>query len=111
MLRSTVVAADRPHSFSFVADALGLHAERTFTIRPTPDGLSSIVISYETQVGPLARLGWVFLTRWLRAANQTMFDDLARAVVRAPAAQTTRSDSVSPRTHPSATSATRNSWT
>ena len=40
MLRSTVVAADRPHSFAFVADAQGLHAERTFTLRPTPDGLA-----------------------------------------------------------------------
>ena len=81
-LRSTVVAADRPHSFAFVADAMGLHAERTFTIRPTPDGLSTVVISHETQVGPLARLGRVFLAPRLRAANQAMFDDLARAAVR-----------------------------
>ncbi len=78
-LRSTVVAANRPHSFAFVADARGLHAERTFTLRPTPDGLSTVVVSDETQVGPLPWLGRVILTRWLRSANQVMFDDLARA--------------------------------
>ncbi len=78
-LRSTVVTADRPHVFAIVADALGLHAERTFTLRPTPDGLSTVVISHETQVGLLPRLGRVFLARRLRAANQAMFDDLARA--------------------------------
>ena len=38
-LRSTVVATRRPHSFAIIADALGFHAERTFTLRPTPDGL------------------------------------------------------------------------
>lgn len=78
-LRSTVVAFDRPHSFAFVADALGLHAERTFTLRPTPDGLGTVVISHETQVGPLPRLGRVFLARRLWAANRAMFDDLAQA--------------------------------
>ena len=78
-LRSTVVAADRPHTFAFVADAWGLHAERTFTLRSTPDGLGTVVVSHETQVGPLPWLGRVFLARWLRAANQAMFDDLARA--------------------------------
>jgi hypothetical protein len=35
-LRSKVVAADRPHSFTFVADGFGVHAERTFTLRPWP---------------------------------------------------------------------------
>ena len=40
-LRSAVVASDRPHSFAIIADALGLHAERTFTLRPTPDGLGT----------------------------------------------------------------------
>ena len=79
MLRSTVVAADRPHSFAIVADARGLHAERTFTLRPTPDGLSTVVVSHETQVGLLPWLGRVFLAPRLRAANQAMFDDLARA--------------------------------
>jgi hypothetical protein len=78
-LRSTVVAADRPHSFAIVADARGLHAERAFTIRPTPNGLSAVVVSHETQVGLLPRLGWMFLAPRLHAANQAMFDDLARA--------------------------------
>ena len=79
MLRSTVVASDRPHSFAFVADTPGLHAERAFTVRPTPDGLGSVVVSHETQVGLAARLGRLFLAPRLRAANQAMFDDLARA--------------------------------
>jgi short-subunit dehydrogenase/uncharacterized protein YndB with AHSA1/START domain len=79
VLRSTVVAADRPSSFTFVADARGLHAERTFTLRPAPDGLSTGVISHETQVGLVPWLGRVWLAPRLRAANQVMFDDLARA--------------------------------
>jgi coniferyl-aldehyde dehydrogenase len=83
-LHSTVVAADRPHSFAIVAAARGVHAERSFTIRPTPDGLSTVVVSHETQVGLLPRLGHVFLAPRLRAANQTMFDDLARAAGRQP---------------------------
>jgi hypothetical protein len=74
-----VVASDRPHSFAIVADAPGLHAERTFTLRPTPDGLGTVVISHETQVGPVPWLGRLFLAPRLRAANQTMFEDLARA--------------------------------
>jgi len=78
-LHSTVVAADRPHSFAIVADANGLHAERAFTIRPTPDGLSSIVVSHETQVGPLPWLGRLIIAPSLRAANQVMFEDLSRA--------------------------------
>ncbi|MCM3873917.1 MAG: SDR family NAD(P)-dependent oxidoreductase [Pyrinomonadaceae bacterium] len=89
VLRSTVIAAERPHSFAIDADAMGLHAERMFTIHPTPDGLSSVVISHETQVGPVARLGRVFLARRLRAANQAMFDDLARAAGRGVATQAT----------------------
>ena len=56
VLRSTVVATDRPHSFAIVADARGLHAERTFTLRPAPDGLSTVVVSHETQVG--CSRGW-----------------------------------------------------
>jgi hypothetical protein len=78
-LRSTVVATERPHLFAIIADAPGLHADRTFTIRPTLDGLSAVVVSYETQVGPLPWLGRAFLAPRLYAANQAMFVDLARA--------------------------------
>jgi len=78
-LRSTVVATDRPHSFAFTADAWCLHADRAFTIRPTPDGLSTVVVSHETQVGLLPRLGHLFLAPRLFAANRGMFEDLARA--------------------------------
>jgi hypothetical protein len=78
-LRSSVVAADRPRCFAIDADALGLHADRTFTLRPTPDGLATVVISHETQVGLVAWLGRLYLAPRLRAANQVMFDDLARA--------------------------------
>ena len=81
-LRSTVVTADRPTSFAILADTPGLHAERTFTLRRTPDGLGTVVVSDETQVGMLARLGRAFLAPRLRAANQAMFDDLARAAAR-----------------------------
>ena len=76
-LRSTVVGSDRPRSFAIIADGLGVHAERTFTLRPTPNG--TVVISHETQVGLLPQLARKFLARRLRAANQTMFEDLARA--------------------------------
>ncbi len=65
--------------FAITADAVGLHAERTFTVRPAPDGSSTVVVSDETQVGLLPRLGRVFLAPRLHAANQAMFDDLARA--------------------------------
>jgi short-subunit dehydrogenase/uncharacterized protein YndB with AHSA1/START domain len=78
-LRSTVVSAVRPHSFAIVADAPGLHAERAFTFRPTPDGRSTVVVSDETQVGPVPWLARAFLAPRLRAANQAMFADLARA--------------------------------
>ena len=57
VLRSTVVAADRPHVFAFLADARGLHALHTFTVKPTPDGASTVVISHETQRG--CSRGWV----------------------------------------------------
>jgi uncharacterized protein YndB with AHSA1/START domain len=79
LLGSTVLASDRPRSFTFDADGLGVHAERTFTLTPTPDGLSTTVVSDETQVGPLPRFGRMFVRPRLRAANQTMFEDLARA--------------------------------
>jgi short-subunit dehydrogenase len=88
-LHSTVVAAERPHSFAIDADARGLHAERTFTLRPTPDGLSTIVVSHETQVGLAAWLGRAFLAPRLRAANQVMFEDLARAAGHGATAQAT----------------------
>jgi short-subunit dehydrogenase/uncharacterized protein YndB with AHSA1/START domain len=78
-LRSSVVAADRPNSFAIVADGLGVHAERTFTLRPTADGLSTVVVSHETQVGPLPWLGRLYVAPRLFAANQAMFEDLARA--------------------------------
>ena len=78
-LRSRVVASQPPHSFAIVADGRGVHAERAFTLRATPDGLGTVVVSHETQVGWLPQLGRVVLARRLYAANQAMFDDLARA--------------------------------
>jgi uncharacterized protein YndB with AHSA1/START domain len=87
-LRSTVVASERPHSFAIVADALGLHAERMFTLRPTPDGQGTVVVSHETQVGLVPWLGRVFLAPRLLAANQVMFDDLARAARQRAATRT-----------------------
>ena len=56
-----------------------LDAERTFTLRPTPDGSSTVVVSHETQVGLLPWLGRAFLAPRLHAVNQAMFDDLNRA--------------------------------
>ena len=72
-----------------IADAVGLHAEREFTLRPTPDGLRTVVVSHETQVGLSARLGRLVLAPRLRAANQAMFDDLARAAGQGAAAPAT----------------------
>jgi hypothetical protein len=80
VLRSTIVAIDRPREFTLTADALGLHALRTFTVRPAGDGLRTVVVSHETQTGWLPWLGRAFLAPRLRADNQAMFDDLARAV-------------------------------
>jgi hypothetical protein len=74
-----VVKNDRPHCFAITADGAGVHAERTFTLRPTGDGSSTVVISHETQVGPLPWLGRTLLAPRLHAVNQTMFDDLNRA--------------------------------
>jgi hypothetical protein len=56
-----------------------VHAERTFTLRTTPDGSSTIVVSHETQVGLLPWLGRAVLAPRLHAVNQAMFDDLNRA--------------------------------
>ena len=63
VLHSTVVSADRPHSFAIDADAPGIHAERSFTFSPTPDGLNAVVVSHETQAGPLAWLGRLYRRR------------------------------------------------
>ena len=68
----------RPHVFAIDADAVGIHAERTFTLQASPDGASTVVVSHETQVGPLAWLGRAYLAPRLRAANDAMFADLAR---------------------------------
>jgi hypothetical protein len=79
-LRSTVVATGRPRTFAITADGMGVHAERTFTLRSTHDGSGTIVVSHETQVGLLPWLGRAFLAPRLHAVNQAMFDDLDRAV-------------------------------
>jgi len=89
-LRSTVVTKDRPHSFAYAADARGLHAVRTFTVRPAPDGLGTVVVSHETQVGLLPWLGRLFLAPRLYSANQAMCADLARAVEHGAAKQATQ---------------------
>ena len=88
-LLSTVTAAERPHTFSIDADGLGVHAERAFTLRPTPDGRGPIVVSHETQVGPLPRFGRAIVAPRLRASNQAMFEDLARAAERNASTQVT----------------------
>jgi uncharacterized protein YndB with AHSA1/START domain len=78
-LRSRVVTSDRPRVFAITADATALHAERAFTLRPAPDGRSTMIVSDETQVGLLPWLGRAIIGPSLRAANDAMFDDLARA--------------------------------
>jgi len=47
----------------------------------------NVVISHETQVGPLPWLGRMVLAPRLRAVNQAMFNDLARVVRRGAAPQ------------------------
>lgn len=86
-LRSTVMRSERPRCFAIIADGLGVHAERAFTLHPGPNGLSTVVVSHETQVGVLPQLARRYLARRLEAANQTMFDDLARAAQQGVAAQ------------------------
>ena len=81
-LRSTVVRSDRPQCFGITADGTGVHAERTFTLRPTADGSGTVVVSHETQVGLLPWVGRAFLAPRLYAVNQAMFDDLDRAAGR-----------------------------
>jgi uncharacterized protein YndB with AHSA1/START domain len=78
-LRSEVVKSERPHCFAITADGSGVHAERTFTLRPTADGSRTVIVSHETQVGPLPWLGRAFLAPRLHTVNQAMFDDLNRA--------------------------------
>ncbi len=78
-LRSTVVVNERPRTFAITADGTGVRAERAFTLRATPDGASTVVVSHETQVGPLPWLGRALLAPRLHAVNQAMFDDLNRA--------------------------------
>jgi uncharacterized protein YndB with AHSA1/START domain len=82
VLRSTVVANDRPREFAITADGLGVHAERAFTVSPSQDGRSSVVTSHETQVGPLPWLGRLILGPRLHAVNEAMFEDLARAAMK-----------------------------
>jgi carbon monoxide dehydrogenase subunit G len=81
-LLSTVVMSNRPNAFTITADGMGVHAERAFTLRATTDGLSTVIVSEETQVGPLPWFGRAFLGPRLRAVNQAMFNDLAAAVGR-----------------------------
>ena len=83
-LRSTVVASDRPRSFVFIADARGLHAEHAFTLRPAPGGAGTVVLSHETQTGPVPWLGRVILGPLLRTTTQAWLTDLARAVTPSP---------------------------
>jgi coniferyl-aldehyde dehydrogenase len=82
-LRSAVVRSDRPHRFAITADGMGVHAERTFTLRPTADGSGTVVVSHETQVGLLPWFGRALLAPRLHVVNQAMFDDLARAATTA----------------------------
>jgi hypothetical protein len=51
--------------------------------------MSTIVVSHETQVGPLPWIGRLYLAPRLYAVNQAMFADLARAVEDGEAMQTT----------------------
>jgi hypothetical protein len=82
-----VVASDRPDSFTFIADARGLHAEHAFTLRPAPDGPGTVVLSHETQTGPLPWLGRAVLGPLLHATTQAWLADLARAVTAGPVAR------------------------
>ena len=82
-----MVASDRPGSFTFIADARGLHAEHAFTLRPAPDGLGTVVLSHETQTGPLPWLGRVVLGPLLHTTTQAWLADLARAVTAGPVAR------------------------
>ena len=82
LLHSKVVASERPRVFAITADAIALHADRTFTLRPSSDGRSTTIVSDETQVGLLPWLGRAIIAPSLRAANDSMFEDLARTAER-----------------------------
>ncbi|MEK7993423.1 MAG: hypothetical protein AAB403_06415 [Planctomycetota bacterium] len=56
-----------------------MHAKCAFTVQPTLDGSGTIVVSHETQVGPLPWFDCRVLAPRLYAANQAMVADLARA--------------------------------
>jgi hypothetical protein len=92
VLRSTVTAGERPHSFTYAADARGLHAEHSFRLSATPDGLSTVVVSHETQIGLLPRLGRVVLAPMLRTADRAWLADLAAAADHDGPAAAMRSD-------------------
>ena len=81
VLHSRVVHSLRPHCFKITADSTGLHAERKFMLCPGPNGFGTTVVSHETQYGFLPWLGRAILQRWLRVANQDMFNDLRAASV------------------------------
>lgn len=78
-LKSKVIAADRHRLFAFTADGTGVHAERTFTLKPSAHGAGTLVTSYETQTGWLPSLGRLILGPRLYATNQRFFGDLAAA--------------------------------
>lgn len=78
-LRSTVLASERGRSFSFLSEAGGLRAVRTFTLQASPDGASTLVIAHESQRGPFPWLGRAFLGPRLNAVDQTWLVDLAKA--------------------------------
>jgi len=90
VLSSHVVAIDRPHLFAIDAEFPGLHADRTFTLRPSADGRRTIVVSHETQVGWLPWLGRAIIQPRLHAANEVMFADLAKAVTQRAGAGSAR---------------------
>ena len=80
--------ADRRHVpwFCFIADARGLHAEHAFTLRPPSDGPGTVVLSHETQTGPLPWLGRA-VGPLLHTTTQAGLADLARAVTASPVAR------------------------
>lgn len=76
-LASKVVAAERNRRFAFTAEGTAVHAEREFTLEPTPDGKGTVITSHETQTGLMPRLGWFVLGPRLYLTNQAFFRNLA----------------------------------